>query len=122
MYHQNIGGIQLKKKKSDEFSYVEDGDSVSLSFGPFNIKKKIQDNTLEEKKQLLLERQKIIKEYYLIREQKARLEERLNFYKRIVKELQNRLDTIFSVPVDKKQEAIDNIKNWIKDITKDDNL
>jgi hypothetical protein len=116
----------MPKKKKNDFSYSEDEDSVNLSFGPFNIKRKIQQpsNPQDEmiKRKLLLERQKIVNEYYLMREQKIRLEERLNFYRKIVRELNNRLDTVVSVPADKKQDAVDNIKKWVSDITKDDNL
>ena len=116
-----------KKKKSDDFSYVEDGDSVSLSFGPFNIKRKIQQQQPDPKdiiikQKLLQERQKIVNEYHKMKEQKIRLEERLVFYRRIVRELNTRLDTVISVPTDKKQEAVDNIKKWVNDMTKDDNL
>jgi hypothetical protein len=117
----------MTKKKNDDFGFDLNGDDVNIEFGPIKIKgtkgpTKTEVRLKDKLQEVIIQNQKIKNSYLRIREKVIRQEERLSFYRQLVRVLLPKLENMKNIPDDKKKEEIEKIRSWIENLTKDDNL
>jgi len=119
--------MKKKSKAKDDILFDIGEDKVAIDFGPIKIRGTKGPTALEYKlrehiRLLQAQIQKERNQHISLREVAIRQQERLNAYRQIIKVLLPKLDKIKKVPDGQKDEAIEKIQEWIRDLTKDDNL